>query len=129
MRLVCSKCGLAFESVIIDRSIAFQELISKSQNHIKFKHPEEFKLLALGVQRALAALAVTIHFDECIMIPEEEVWVRDQIEENREMIMEAIGYKPEEDEEDGEEEEESDNEPIETDPAEPISEVEPEIKS
>jgi hypothetical protein len=121
MRLVCSKCGLAFESVLIDQGDAFKEILIKSQNHVKFRHQDIFGALALSVQMALAALATLIHFDECIVIPEDEKWVNQQMEKNQEIVMIALGYDP------NEEEEEDDNDNQEEEGEEEISDLDKEV--
>jgi hypothetical protein len=113
MRLLCSKCGTAWDSLIIDQRLAFKELVDKSTNHIKFKHPELFAALAVGIQKCSMALAQIVHFDECVVIPEEETWIQEQIMENTKLVMMALGFDAEEDEiedEDDSEDEEDDSE-------------------
>ena len=103
MRLVCKKCGFMFETLIIDQKIAFNDLGIKSSNHIKFKHPEIFEALAVAIQKCSMALAQLLHFDECIVVPEEEVWILSQLEEAQKVVMMALGFDPEEDDDDEDE--------------------------
>jgi hypothetical protein len=117
MRVACSKCGLSFETLIIDQHQALKELEAKTINHVKHKHPEIFNPLAEGIQKASMCLARLLHFDECVVVPDNEVWLKDQLMDSQEVVMIAMGYDPNEDEEDEEEEleegEEEQEEPIE----------------
>jgi hypothetical protein len=114
MRLVCKKCGAQFDSLLIDQRQAFNELVTKSTNHVKFRHKQVFEALAVAIQKCSMSLAQFLHFDECVIVPENEEWVQEQLEETQKMLAEAIlGFDPfEEDEEEEEEEtEDTDDEP------------------
>ena len=56
MRVACSKCGLSFETLIIDQHQALKELEAKTINHVKHKHPEIFNPLADGIQNRVGIL-------------------------------------------------------------------------
>ena len=131
MRILCSKCGLAWDSVILDQRLAFSELVVKSTNHIKFKHPDLFNALAVGIQKCSMALAQIVHFDECVVIPEDQVWIKEQIVENTKLVMMALGYDEDEDEGDEDDSEDDTDEEEERDSSKeseviPASEIKPE---
>jgi hypothetical protein len=103
MIIFCSKCEEKFESLIIDRKLAMKELVTKSMDHVRKKHREVFELLAMGIQKASTNLACYMHFDECVMIPEDERFIIEQIDEAQDMVMMAVGFDPTEEEEEEDE--------------------------
>ena len=105
MVILCSKCGERFESVIVDRDLAIKELSTTSTDHVRRKHRETFELLAKGIQKVSIAVATFMHFDECVTVPEEEKYILEKLDEVQELVMMAVGFDPDEIEEDEEEEE------------------------
>lgn len=118
MKILCSKCGAIFESLIVDKKEAWKELQVKSTNHVMKKHKGTFELLAKGVQMASMALASIMHNNEFVIIPEDEKFPQEAMEFNENTVMMAIGYDYDEDEEDEVEEDKSPEIRV-------ISEVEP----
>lgn len=101
MRVVCSKCGYQFESVIFDRQKALNEIEVKSTRHMKEKHGEEFAVVATAIQTCTIALSRLIHFGEFIVVPEQEDYVKEQLENAEEVIALACGFDEVEEEEEG----------------------------
>jgi len=113
MRIVCSKCGEQFESLIVDRDLALKELETASSKHIHRRHKETYEQVAKAIAVCSVAIARLLHMTECVVIPEEEGYILEKIDEAQELVMMAIGYDPEEDEEDEDEEEGDDSlEPV-----------------
>ena len=106
MTLVCSKCGYQFVSFIIDKHVALKELEDKIARHTREKHPEIFAGLAVAIQKACFALASLMQISEMIMIPEQETFVEEIMEERKEIVMLGLGYDPAEDAEEEDEDEE-----------------------
>ena len=132
MTIVCSKCGKQFISVIVDRSLALKEVEGKSILHMRERHREIFEALAKGIQITGINLARLLHFDECVVVPEDEEFITEQLGECEEIVMMAIGYDPdteEEDEEDGDGLEEEEGEVVEMPLTEPIELTEQEDKT
>lgn len=115
MRILCSKCGEGFDSLIIDQSIAWKECIERSMKHVKYKHPEMFKAMGEAQQIAVPALSLFMHLNEFVMIPENNEFGKKSYEQTQELVMVSLGFDPdgddeEEDVEDNEETEESEPE-------------------
>jgi hypothetical protein len=123
MRASCTKCGYQFESVDIGQERAFKEIEEKSTRHVKQKHGETVSLLSKATMECVVSMARLLHFNEFVIVPEEENFILEQLSEAQDTVMMAIGFDPEE----GEEEEEDDTFPqIEVVPDDPIGiETEP----
>lgn len=102
MRISCSKCNTQFESLIIDKDIAWKEIFTKSTNHLKFKHPAMFEEMKQTVAIAIGAITTFLHFSEFVTIPEDETEILERIEKCQEVGMTALGFDPEDDEDDEE---------------------------
>ena len=107
MRLICAKCGNLFESLIIDKEIAWQDIQKQSVEHVKKKHMEEVRVLAQCVAIASVNLAMVSHALEFLVVPEQETFCKQKIDTAMETVMLAIGFDPDDTEDDEEEEEES----------------------
>ena len=108
MTISCSKCGKEFTSLIIDPSLAFKELETRSAIHTKERHRDIFEAVAEAVQIASINLARVLVASECLVIPEEETWIHTTLEEAQDTVMMALGFDPEEEEEEDEDNEEED---------------------
>ena len=118
MRVKCSKCDIPFESLIIDQDIAWKEILTKSSNHIKFKHPAMFAEMSQTVAICMTHLTSFMHVSEFMIVGEDEKEIQERLEKCQEVVMTAIGFDPmDDDEEDDEEFEYEDDEDI---PAEEI---------
>jgi hypothetical protein len=77
------------------------------------------------------ALAQIVHFDECVVIPEDQVWIKEQIVENTKLVMMALGYDEDEDGDGGYDSDDDTDEEEECDSSKeseviPASEIKPE---
>ena len=97
MKVLCSKCGATFDSLIVDRKLALQELERKTIEHVSMHHKPEFAALAKGVQQVSIAMARLLHFGEFVVIPENEGWIIGNLEKLQEICMVALGFDPEDD--------------------------------
>ena len=111
MIITCSKCGEKFESLIIDREIAYTEIFNASCKHVKNKHNAMFLEMARAVAVSLGALTTFLHFNEFILVREEETFVVDKVEQAQEVVLAAMGFDPEEEEDEEDEGEEEPDEP------------------
>lgn len=102
MRLVCTKCGYVLESLIIDKEIAWQDVSKQSIEHVKKVHRRVAEELAKTVTIASINLAVVAHVTEFLVIPEEEEFCQAKVSDAIETVMVAIGFDPNEEEEEGE---------------------------
>jgi hypothetical protein len=109
MRVSCSKCNLVFESLIIDQDIAWKEILTKTSNHIKFKHLEMFKEMSQAVAVTMSHLTAFMHMSEFMIISDEEKEIQERLEKCQEVVMTAIGFDPYDEDED-EDEDLEDNE-------------------
>lgn len=119
MKILCKVCGKTFESVIVDRDLAFREVEEMSTQHVRLHHKELFAAVAKGVQKCSFALARILHFDNCAVIPDDESYAIGKIEGTEELVMLALGYDPDVEEEEEEEEDDDNEEEIELDPTIP----------
>jgi hypothetical protein len=94
VRVKCSKCDTPFESLIIDRDIAWKEILTKSSNHIKFKHPAMFQEMSQTIAITITHLTTFMHMNEFVIVGEEETEIQERLEKCREVVMGAIGYDP-----------------------------------
>jgi hypothetical protein len=106
MIILCSKCGERFESLIIAQELAYKEVFGASCRHVKTKHPAMFAEMARAIAMSVGALTTLMHLDEFVVVPEDEKVVIEAIDKNREIIMAALGYDPEDDEDEDEIEDE-----------------------
>jgi hypothetical protein len=110
MRLICAKCGHVFESLIIDKEIAWQDVSKQSVDHVRKSHRAIAENLAKTVTIASINLAVVAHATEFLVIPEEEEFCQAKVSNAIETVMTAIGFDPSEiEEEETEDEEETGN--------------------
>lgn len=124
MKILCSKCGEAFTSVIIDQDIAFKEVLVASMKHCRHKHKEQFELVGKAIAVGMANLTNFMHIDEFCVIPEDEEIIQGKVESMIETVMLGVGYDPQEDEE-GEDEDLYTEEVVEElDPPDEVPEVE-----
>ena len=100
MRLICAKCGHVFESLIIDKEIAWQDVSKQSVDHVRKSHRAIAENLAKAVTIASINLAVVAHANEFLVIPEEEEFCQAKVSNAIEIVMTAIGFDPSEIEED-----------------------------
>lgn len=98
-----------FESLIIDKQKAWQEVQKKSTEHVSKKHRGMFELAAKAILTASTALASVVHNSEFVIIPEDEEFGNQVIEFNTKTVMMAIGFEEEEEEEEDNEDEGEDN--------------------
>lgn len=119
MKILCSKCGHVIESVIIERELAWAELFANLNKHIMRQHPQVMNVLTQAVKKVAAMLGAYMVMSECAVIPEDQDYVNNRMEEMQDLVMMGIGFDPEIEEDAGEEGEE----PLETDPSNP--DVEP----
>jgi hypothetical protein len=113
MKVRCSKCDTPFESLIIDQDIAWKEILTKSSNHIKFKHPDMFKEMSQTVAITMTHLTAFMHISEFTIVGEEEIEIQNRLETCQEVVMAAIGFDSEEEEFEDDEDEEDDDIPAE----------------
>jgi hypothetical protein len=116
MRASCTKCGYQFESLDIGQERAFKEIEEKSTRHVKQKHGETVSLLSRATMECVVAMARLLHFNEFVMVPEEEDFILEQLSEAQDMVMMAIGFDPEEGEEEAEEDDPDDVDTVELEP-------------
>lgn len=114
MKIICKKCGEIFESLIIDKQLAWNEIFKASGKHVQHRHKAMFEEMQKAVITAVGALTVAMHTEEFCIIPEDEVRLMAIITTSQDVVMAAIGYDPanEEDEEFEDEDEDS----VENDP-------------
>lgn len=105
MRTACKMCGYQFESLILDKEMAFKEIEEKSTRHVAQKHPGECKEMQKAVAVIMPALLRVLHFGEFVMVPTDEEFVEARIDKSRDIVMAALGYDPEDMYEEEEEEE------------------------
>ena len=105
MIILCSKCGKRFESLIIDQNLAFKEISNASLRHIKVDHSAMFHEMSKAIAVSVIAMSTFMHFDEFVIVPEDELKIQEGLGKNQEIVMAAIGFDP--DEEEDEEEDES----------------------
>ena len=104
MIILCSKCGERFESLIIDQELAYKEVFNTSCRHVKTKHPAMFAEMAKMVAMCVGAMATFMHFNEFAVVPEDEAKIQEGIVKNQEVVMAAMGFDPEDDEDEEEDE-------------------------
>lgn len=92
MRVACTKCAYQFESLIIDRDRAMQEIAEKSTRHVQEKHKALVAEMSQAVQISVVALTTLMHYGEFLMVPEEEDYIQEKLGEAQDIVMSAIGY-------------------------------------
>lgn len=112
MLMLCSKCGARFESLIVDRDLAFKEIMGVSMKHVQHRHKDMFNEMGKSMAICMAALSNFMHLSEFCIVPEEEEKIQDNMEQMQELVMVGIGFDPEEDEEDDNEGDEEEGEQI-----------------
>ncbi len=105
MKILCSKCGDKFESLIIDQDMAFKEVMTSSMKHCRTKHKDQFELVGKAIAIGMANLTNFMHIDEFCVIPEDEEVVKGKVESMIETVMLGVGFDPEEDDEEETEDE------------------------
>ncbi len=100
MIMLCSKCGTRFESLIVDRELAWKELYTTSAKHIQHRHKGMFEEMQKAVMISITSLTTFMHVSEFCTIPEEEVILQAIVEKAQDIVMAAIGFDPEDDEDD-----------------------------
>lgn len=120
MKLICSKCGTTFSSLIIDQELAYKEVFNKSVKHITTSHRAMFEEMQKSVAIGVGALTTFMHLSEFCLIPEDQIRLTAAMEQAQELILACVGYDPEEDDEEDELEDanETTDEPPATDPIE-----------
>jgi predicted transcriptional regulator len=103
MIILCSKCGERFESLIIDQELAYKEVFNASCRHVKTKHAAMFAEMARAIAVSIGAMTTFMHFEEFVVVPEDETKIQEGIMKNQEVVMVAMGFDPEDDEEDEDE--------------------------
>ncbi len=103
MKIICSKCGEVFESLILDQEIAFKDVLTHSMKHCNKKHREQFELVGKAVAIGMANLTNFMYIDEFVLIPEDEMLISEKVEKMIETVMLGVGYDPKEDDNDEEE--------------------------
>ena len=98
MIILCSKCGERFESLIIDQELAYKEVFGASCRHVKTKHPAMFAEMARAIAVSVGALTTFMHFEEFVVVPEDESKIQEGIAKSQEVVMAAMGFDPEDDE-------------------------------
>ena len=111
MRVTCSKCETPFESLIIDQDIAWREILTKSSNHIKFKHPAMFQEMSQTIAITMTHLTTFMHMNEFVIVGEEEKEIQERLEKCQEVVMSAIGFDVDEDEDEFEDDEDETEDP------------------
>ena len=104
MIILCSKCGERFESLIIDQELAYKEVFNTSCRHVKTKHPAMFAEMARAIAVSVGAMTTFMHFEEFVVVPEDETKIQEGIMKNQEVVMVAMGFDPEEEEDEEEDE-------------------------
>src|ERR1035437_1378504 len=104
MIILCSKCGERFESLIIDQELAYKEVFTASCRHVKTKHSAMFAEMARAIAVSVGAMTTFMHFEEFVVVPEDETKIQEGIMKNQEVVMVAIGFDPEEEEDEEEDE-------------------------
>ena len=107
MRLVCSKCGHLVESLIIDQDLAWQEVFGSLNKHVLRQHPEVMGALTQAVKKVAAMLGAYMVINECAVVPEDQTYIINALDEMQVTVMMGIGYDPNDEEEEEEEEGES----------------------
>jgi heterodisulfide reductase subunit C len=107
MRIICSKCGEVFESLIIDKEIAYKEVFDKSCKHVVKNHHAMYMTMGKAVGVSVNALTSFMHLSEFVVIPESEVRIQALMEQAQEIVMTAVGFEREEDDEENDDGEDS----------------------
>lgn len=110
MRAACSKCGYQLESLIIDKSVALQDISKKLNRHLESQHKDMVLAMGSALQTGATALLFVAPFAEFVFVPEEEEYVQEKLQEAKDIVMALLGYDPEvEEEEDQDSEDENDD--------------------
>jgi len=138
MRITCSTCKKVFESLVIDKVLAWNECYSNLMQHSIKRHPEVMAQLQVELQKVMVSVSAYVSVSRLADVPEDEPYINLLLDEFQREIMNAAGFDEaeEDDEEEAEGEGEGDgengdeeveiNEPAEI--VEPITEPEDEIK-
>jgi predicted ATPase with chaperone activity len=95
-----------FNSVIIDKKLAWDEVFTNLLKHADKKHKEVLVALQAANQKMVYVISTYMSASELAIVPEDETWVAEHLENMQEIIMQSAGYDPEEFEDEEEEEEE-----------------------
>lgn len=125
MRISCVKCGKGFESLIVDRELAWKELYGTSLKHTMRQHPEIAAKLQAEVGKLMVAASVFMTASETLVIPENEEFINKHLEGLQEIVMSAAGFDVDDV---VEEEEEIDDDDLEEEIVEEIPNKEDDIK-
>ena len=94
MKVIC-RCGSIFESLIIDKNKAIEEVYTKLIGHALKSHSErvrEIQQLTMVTTKALVFVTTLKAFG---VIPDGELVLQEELDKCEEAVMKALGYDPE----------------------------------
>lgn len=100
MKVLCSKCGAVFDSVILDKELRIKQILQKLSEHALRKHNQNFQLLNKGLVKAVSCLSSLMLIDEFAVIPEDQTELQELHDDFEVIVMQSIGYDPDEIEDD-----------------------------
>jgi len=108
MRLSCATCNKVFESLVIDKVMAWNECYTELMQHTIKRHPEVMAQLQVDLQKTMVSVSAYVSVSRLAVIPEDEAYINLLLDEFQKEIMNAAGFdEAEEDDiedDDGEEE-------------------------
>ena len=92
MTLTCRRCGIIFDSLIIDGNLALQEVTNRLVMHCSHKHPQVTEILKTAIVKANLAVGGMLTLTELASISDDEKFINAKLDECQEIIMAAAGF-------------------------------------
>jgi hypothetical protein len=93
MKLTCVTCNKEFNSLIVDKVMAWNECYTKLINHTMKRHPEVIATLQVEIQKAIGSLTSYLTVTRLAQVPEDEVYLNLLVDEFQRDIMVAAGFE------------------------------------
>jgi len=132
MRVTCSTCKKVFESLVIDKVLAWNECYTNLMQHSIKRHPEVMAQLQVELQKVMVSVSAYVSVSRLADVPEDEPYINLLLDEFQREIMNAAGFdeaeEDDEEEAEGEEKEDEKGDDEELEEEEPAEIVEPETE-
>jgi hypothetical protein len=108
MRITCVSCKKVFESLVIDKVMAWNECYTNLMQHAVKRHPEVMAQLQVDLQKVMVSVSAYVSVSRLADVPEDEAYINLLLDEFQKEIMLAAGFDEVEESDDEEEEETED---------------------
>jgi hypothetical protein len=112
MQIQCQRCKKVFDSLIIDKNMAWNECFTKLQSHVSRKHEEAIAQIQVELAKTMTSVAAYVTITNLAYVGPDEKYIHELLFEYQRDFLLAAGFTHKElaemEGEEGEEDEDDD---------------------